>query len=74
MKFLNFRLGAEAAVSALAAPAGDALTTFRTQKRASKFQFVGINEDGAEFGKDTLPGQLGRYYIWPSKYSIDVCL
>jgi endoglucanase len=73
MKFFNVLLGAAAASSALAAPVCDAPTpTIKTDKRASKFRFVGVNQSGAEFGKDTLPGTLGKHYTWPSKSSIDV--
>ncbi|KAK4149947.1 hypothetical protein C8A00DRAFT_18441 [Chaetomidium leptoderma] len=71
MKFLNILLGVAAAGSALAAPAADAPTPTTKDKRASKFKFVGVNQSGAEFGKDTLPGQLGKHYIWPAKSSID---
>jgi hypothetical protein len=76
MKFFTILLGAAAAGSALAAPAGDVPTpTTKTTKRASKFQFVGVNQSGAEFGQNTLPGQLGKHYTWPAKSSIDVsCL
>lgn len=72
MKFLNILLGAAAAGSALAAPACDA--TAPKDKRASKFKFVGVNQSGAEFGKDSLPGQLGKHYTWPVKSTIDVRL
>ena len=72
MKFLNLLLGAAAAGSALAAPTCDAPTPTAKDKRAGKFKFVGVNQSGAEFGKDTLPGQLGKHYTWPVKSSIDV--
>lgn len=74
MKFLNILLGIAAAGSALAAPICDAPTSTTKNKRATKFQFVGVNQSGAEFGKDSLPGQLNRHYIWPAKSSIDVSL
>jgi endoglucanase len=74
MKLLNIFLGAVAASSALAAPASDAPTPTTKEKRAGKFKFVGVNQSGAEFGKDTLPGQLGKHYTWPAKASIDVSL
>lgn len=38
----------------------------------SGFQYFGLNEAGAEFGAPTLPGQLGKHYIWPSTRSLDV--
>jgi endoglucanase len=73
MKFLNILLGVAAAGSALAAPTRDVPPTTKN-KRASKFQFVGVNQSGAEFGKDSLPGQLNKHYIWPAKSSVDVSL
>lgn len=73
MKLLNFLLGAAAVGSALAAPAPAPVCDAPT-KRATKFQFVGVNQSGAEFGKDTLPGQLGKHYTWPVRSSIDVSL
>lgn len=36
------------------------------------FQYFGINEAGAEFGAQVLPGQLHKNYIWPSTTSLDV--
>ncbi|KAF3939985.1 Endoglucanase [Dactylella cylindrospora] len=36
-----------------------------------KFQFVGVNEAGAEFGENVIPGTLGTHYTWPSPSSID---
>jgi endoglucanase len=71
MKFLNILLGTAAAGSALAAPTCDAPTPTK-DKRAGKFKYVGVNQSGAEFGKDTLPGQLGKHYTWPVKSTIDV--
>jgi hypothetical protein len=72
MRFLNILLGITAAGSALAAPTCDAPTRTTKNKRAAKFQFVGVNQSGAEFGKDSLPGQLNKHYVWPTKSSIDV--
>lgn len=74
MKLLDIILGAIAVGSALAAPAGDkpTPTTTKTSKRASKFQFVGVNQSGAEFGNKDLPGQLGKHYTWPVQSTIDV--
>ncbi|GAB1318273.1 cellulase [Madurella fahalii] len=75
MKLLNILLSTVAASSALAAPAGDMPTpTTKTDKRATKFQFVGVNQSGGEFGKDTLPGQLGKHYTWPVRSSIDTLM
>ncbi|KAH6845791.1 glycoside hydrolase family 5 protein [Chaetomium sp. MPI-CAGE-AT-0009] len=74
MKLLSILLGAVAASSALAAPASKAPTPATKEKRAGKFKFVGVNQSGAEFGKDTLPGQLGKHYTWPAKASIDTLI
>ncbi|KAK4120672.1 glycoside hydrolase family 5 protein [Parathielavia appendiculata] len=75
MKFLNLLLGAAVAGASVAAPVANASTPdTNTDKRASKFRFVGVNQSGAEFGKDTLPGQLGKHYTWPSKSSIDTLI
>ena len=38
----------------------------------TKFQFFGVNEAGAEFGQNTIPGAEGTEYTWPSPSSIDV--
>lgn len=40
---------------------------------AQEFMWTGTNQAGAEFGEDTLPGRLGKEYIWPETGSIDVC-
>lgn len=37
------------------------------EKRANNFQFFGVSESGAEFGEGTIPGTLGKQYIWPDK-------
>lgn len=71
MRFSDLLLGAATVVSVLAAPAGDAESA-KVVKRKSKFMFTGINESGAEFGKQTLPGRLDKDYTWPSKSAIDV--
>ncbi|KAK4166968.1 glycoside hydrolase [Cladorrhinum sp. PSN259] len=71
MKLLNILLGAAAVGSAAAAPANAQCNAPTKTTRATKFQFVGINQSGAEFGKDTLPGTLGKHYTWPVKSSID---
>jgi len=74
MKFLSLIAGAVAIGSALAAPSPDSPTptSKNNAKRASKFEFVGVNQSGGEFGKDSLPGQLGKHYTWPVHSSIDV--
>jgi endoglucanase len=72
MKLLALFVGGLTVSSAFAAPAGDAPTPSIKKKRASKFQFVGVNESGAEFGNKNLPGQLGKDYTWPVHSTIDV--
>ena len=39
---------------------------------ATKFDYFGVNESGAEFGNNKIPGTLGTDYTWPSPSSIDV--
>ncbi|KAK6505865.1 hypothetical protein TWF481_007755 [Arthrobotrys musiformis] len=36
-----------------------------------KFEYIGVNESGAEFGENSIPGVLGTDYTWPSPSSID---
>ena len=43
------------------------------EKRASVFQWFGVNESGAEFGSRNLPGVKGTDYTWPINSTIDVC-
>ncbi|KAF8656235.1 hypothetical protein AX16_002671 [Volvariella volvacea WC 439] len=38
---------------------------------ATKFRFFGVNQAGAEFGENVIPGELGTHYTWPSPSSID---
>lgn len=59
MRFGNILVVASTAVLAVAAPATE------KEKRASKFKWFGVNESGAEFGSGSIPGQLGKDYIWP---------
>ncbi|KAG6862567.1 hypothetical protein C0995_000115 [Termitomyces sp. Mi166 len=37
----------------------------------TKFRFFGVNESGAEFGNQNIPGVLGTDYTWPSPSSVD---
>ena len=59
MRFGDTLLAASTVVLAVAAPSRE------KKKRASKFQFFGVNESGAEFGSGSLPGTLGTDYTWP---------
>lgn len=36
-----------------------------------KMKWFGINESGAEFGENTLPGKYGKEYIWYDFNTID---
>jgi len=36
----------------------------------SKFKFFGVNESGAEFGNNVIPGTLGTDYTWPAASSL----
>ncbi|RWA11639.1 hypothetical protein EKO27_g3469 [Xylaria grammica] len=63
MKFIEIVVTAATIASVAAGP---------TKKRASKFQFVGVNESGAEFGNAALPGRLGKDYIWPDQNAISI--
>lgn len=36
-----------------------------------KLEWFGINESGAEFGEQTLPGTYGKEYIWYDFNTID---
>ncbi|KAH8158876.1 hypothetical protein CIB48_g9369 [Xylaria polymorpha] len=65
MKFFEILITAATIIGAAAAPPP-------TEKRASRFQFVGVSEAGAEFGGKNLPGQLGRDYIWPGQNAINL--
>ena len=75
MRLLDLLVGASALASAVAAPAADTPTpTTKGEKRDTKFDFVGINESGAEFGNKNLPGRLGKDYTWPVHSAIDVSM
>ncbi|KAI1368907.1 glycoside hydrolase family 5 protein [Xylaria arbuscula] len=66
MKFVEILTAAATLASVVAAPS--------SKKRASKFQFVGVNESGAEFGNTALPGQLGKDYTWPDQNAINTMI
>jgi endoglucanase len=72
MRINDILLGAAAVASVVAAPATSDPTPTSTKKRAKAFQFVGVNESGAEFGNKNLPGLLGKDYTWPVHSAIDV--
>ncbi|KAL4885848.1 glycoside hydrolase superfamily [Aspergillus karnatakaensis] len=49
--------------------AGSALAAPQLKKRAT-FEFFGVNESGAEFGEDNIPGVWGTDYIFPDPSTI----
>ncbi|KAI0763305.1 endoglucanase [Trametes elegans] len=61
--------GAAAPTSTSSAPGPSACAGSRT-----KFKFFGVNQSGAEFGNNAVPGQLGKDYTWPEPSSIDFFL
>ncbi|KAG2419241.1 endoglucanase 3 precursor [Aspergillus terreus] len=54
----------------VAVAAGSAMAVPHHRKRASPFQWFGVNESGAEFGENNLPGVYGTDYIWPEPSAI----
>ncbi|KAK4445890.1 glycoside hydrolase superfamily [Podospora aff. communis PSN243] len=71
MRSSSVFFGLAAAGSVVAAPGPFFDSPTPTIKRASKFQFVGVNQAGAEFGNKDLPGTLGKHYTWPVHSAID---
>ncbi|KAF2966526.1 hypothetical protein GQX73_g7073 [Xylaria multiplex] len=65
MKITEIIVAAATVASTLAAPG---------RKRASKFEFVGVNESGAEFGNQALPGRLSKDYTWPDQNAINTMI
>ncbi|KAL5338413.1 glycoside hydrolase superfamily [Aspergillus crustosus] len=53
----------------VALAAGSALAAPQLKKRAT-FEFFGVNESGAEFGEDNIPGVWGTDYIFPDPSTI----
>ncbi|KAL2863829.1 glycoside hydrolase family 5 protein [Aspergillus lucknowensis] len=49
--------------------AGTAVAAPQHKKRAT-FQFFGVNESGAEFGEDTIPGEWGTDFTFPDPTTI----
>ena len=41
-------------------------------KRVKSFQWFGVNESGAEFGQNNIPGVLGTDYTFPSNSTLSV--
>lgn len=60
MHFTKLFIAAGLAALAVAAPIAE------KKKRVSKLKFFGVNESGGEFGSGSIPGQLGKDYIWAS--------
>ena len=42
------------------------------KKRVKAFKFFGVNESGAEFGQNNIPGTLNTDYTFPSNSSLSV--
>ncbi|KAL3466457.1 glycoside hydrolase superfamily [Aspergillus heterothallicus] len=53
--------------------AGTAIAAPQHKKRAT-FQFFGVNESGAEFGEDNIPGVWGTDYIFPDPATISTLI
>ncbi|KAK7723338.1 hypothetical protein SLS57_004532 [Botryosphaeria dothidea] len=62
---LSTVLVAGSASLALAAPVQ------KEEKRASTFEFFGVNESGPEFGETKWPGVKNTDYVWPTLSTID---
>ncbi|KAL2813562.1 glycoside hydrolase superfamily [Aspergillus granulosus] len=57
----------------LAFAAGTAMAAPQHKKRAT-FQFFGVNEAGAEFGENNIPGVWGTDYIFPDPSTISTLI
>ncbi|MCJ1432244.1 hypothetical protein MMC27_001600 [Xylographa pallens] len=57
MRFTQIFLAATTAALALSVPT-------KLKKRGHKLRFFGVNESGAEFGNQNLPGVYGHDYTW----------
>ncbi len=71
MQFHSFLL------SALLATAASAVPVILNERDASpaklnKFQFVGMNEAGPEFGEKNFPGTKGKDYTWLNNTSMKI--
>ena len=65
MRFTQLFLAATTAVLALSVPT-------KIKKRGHKLRFFGVNESGAEFGNQNLPGVYGQDYTWYNLSTIPV--
>ncbi|KAI1095404.1 glycoside hydrolase family 5 protein [Rostrohypoxylon terebratum] len=61
-------------LAVVAGVSGAVASPTKTTKRASKFEFVGVSESGAEFGNTALPGQLNKDYTWPDHSTISTLI
>ena len=68
MRFTDLIFSAAAVGSAYGAAAAGG----SRKRQGGGFDYTGVNQAGAEFGQDTLPGQLGKHYTWPVPSAIDV--
>lgn len=65
MRLVTLLANAGLAALAFAAPS-------QHKKRGSKLRFFGVNESGAEFGNQNLPGVYGTDYTWYNLSTYDV--
>ncbi|KAG6899562.1 hypothetical protein C0993_009231 [Termitomyces sp. T159_Od127] len=68
---LAILLSGKTAATAIYAPPASTTNAAGCSGALTKFQFFGVNESGAEFGSQNIPGVLGKDYTWPSPSSID---
>ena len=68
MHFFTLLAAAGTAALAFAAPTSEA------KKRATKLEFFGVNESGAEFGEANIPGVYNTDYTWYNLSTIDVIM
>ncbi|TFK99435.1 endoglucanase [Pterulicium gracile] len=61
----------EGALNDVATKTENAAFAAVTCNNRTKFKFYGVNQAGAEFGQNVIPGVLGTHYTWPSPSSID---
>jgi len=61
-------------LTALLFPAFSLAQSLTCSSNATKFEYFGVNESGAEFGNGNIPGVLGTDYTWPVDSSFDYFL
>jgi len=77
LKFKHLFIAASLLLTVFASPTPTINTPTRTKGdltcsgSRTKFTYFGVNESGAEFGQNNIPGALNTDYTWPSPSSID---